>query len=98
MLIRHLAMAYKAFITTSIVLSAAFSLTSAANCNTAQFRKDGDPSGQKISDALRGTNGATTLNSVCNGGFPPGSDTIATFNTGSLIYNITRTDPNKPIE
>lgn len=97
MLTRHLAMAYKTLVTTSIVLSATFSLTSAANCNTAQFRKDGDPSGQKISDALRGTNGAT-LNSVCNGGFPPGSDTIATFNTGSLIYNITRADPNKPIE
>lgn len=73
------------------------SSVSAANCNIGQYRKAGDPSGQQISNALLGTNDAT-LDSVCNGGFPPGSDTIATFNTGSLIYNITRADASQPLQ
>lgn len=62
----------------SVVLSA-----SAANCNTDQPRKAGDPSAQQISDALPGPNDSL-IDSVCKGGFPPGSDTVSTFNTGSL--------------
>ena len=68
---------------------------SAANCNTAQPRREGDPSGDEISAALRGSNDVL-LDTVCNGGFPPGSNTIATFNTGSVIYNSTRADENQP--
>ena len=80
-----------------IAFCSTISQVSSANCNTVQFRKAGDPSGQQISDALLGTDGAT-LTSVCNGGFPPGSSTVSTFNTGSLIYNITRSDPNQPLQ
>lgn len=70
---------------------------SAANCNGAQPRREGDPSGQEISDALRGSNDGL-LDNVCNGGFPPGSNTISTFNTGSVIYNVTRADENQQLQ
>lgn len=69
----------------------------AATCNTNQFRKAGDPSGQQISNSLFGPN-HTTLNMVCNGGFPPGSNTTATFNTGSLTYTITRSNATSPLQ
>ena len=70
--------------------------TLAANCDTAQPRRAGDPSGQAISDALFGSNNIN-LNNVCAGSWPPGSQTTSTFNTGSLIYNVTRADPTQDL-
>ena len=84
-------------ILTAVILYANAFVTKAADCNTAQYRRGGDPSGQDISRALLGNNGAT-LDNVCSGGFPPGSQTTATFNTGSLIYNVTRSDPNQSLQ
>lgn len=89
-------MAFRVILTAVILCANAF-VTNAADCNTAQYRRGGDPSGQDISSALLGDNGAT-LDNVCSGGFPPGSQTTATFNTGSLIYNVTRSDPNQSLQ
>ncbi|KAF2451006.1 hypothetical protein P171DRAFT_439546 [Karstenula rhodostoma CBS 690.94] len=69
----------------------------AADCNLAQPRRSGDPPGADIASDLRGQDNAL-LQSVCNGGFPPGSDTISTWNTGSQIYNATRTDNSQPLQ
>lgn len=81
---------------TLLVVSVSY-VVAQTKCNQQQYRSAGDPSGQQISDALLGTNDAT-LNSVCSDGWPPGSQTTNTFNTGSLIYNVTRTDPNQPLK
>ncbi|KAI9754818.1 MAG: ribosomal protein S5, partial [Chaenotheca gracillima] len=72
---------------------------SSADCNTDQTRQKGDPSAKQIRDAIfTDTNGNDLLDSVCAGEFPPGSDHISTFNSGSIIYNITRDDANTPID
>lgn len=81
----------------STALSALLHLTSAADCDTDQPRKPGDPSGQDITNVLRGSDGEQIIY-VCDGGFPPGNPSISTFNVGSLVYNITRTDPSKPLQ
>lgn len=69
----------------------------AADCNLDQPRSSSDPSGAVIAADLRGQE-KEILQNVCNGGFPPGSDTISTWNTGSQIYNLTRSDPNQPLQ
>ena len=68
----------------------------AADCNLDQPRSSSDPSGAIIAADLRGQENSI-LQNVCNGGFPPGSDTISTWNTGSQIYNLTRSDPSQPL-
>ena len=75
---------------------AAFSeVANAADCLQDQPRNVGDPSGQEISDALTNQD---QVHSICTSGFPPGSDTISTFNHGEMIYNITRDDPSQPLD
>lgn len=70
-----------------------------ANCNKGQPRKAGDPSGQQISDALlKASNGDNILDTVCGGQFPPTNFHISTWNTASMIYNITRDDDSKPYD
>lgn len=81
---------------TLLVVSISY-VSAQTNCNQQQYRRAGDPSGQQISDALLGANDAT-LNSVCSGRWSPGSQTTNTFNTGSLVYNVTRTNPNQPLK
>lgn len=88
------------YITRSHFLSIAtllFTSARAADCNLAQPRRSGDPSGADIASDLRGQDN-TLLQRVCNGGFPPGSDTISTWNTGSQIYNVTRIDSSQPLQ
>lgn len=94
-MISSLSFALSFSILTPLIFSLPVSV-SAANCNGAQFRRAGDPSGQEISDALLGPHDST-LESVCNGGFPRGSKTISIFNTGTLIYNVTRLDGDQPL-
>jgi hypothetical protein len=63
----------------------------AADCNLQEARSPSDPPGATISDEIRENN---SLNNICSDGFPPGSDT----NTGTIIFNITRTDANQPLQ
>jgi hypothetical protein len=79
------------------VAALTFSSAQAADCNLAQPRRAGDPSGTAVASDLRGRDNKL-LQNVCNGGFPPGSDTISTWNTGSQIYNVTRFDSSQPLQ
>jgi hypothetical protein len=67
----------------------------AADCNLQEARSTSDPPGATISEEIRDNN---SLSNICSDGFPPGSDTIATFNTGTIIFNITRMDANQPLQ
>jgi hypothetical protein len=79
------------------VATLVFSSAQAADCNLAQPRRAGDPSGTAVASDLRGQDNKL-LQNVCNGGFPPGSDTISTWNTGSQVYNVTRFDSSQPLQ
>ncbi|KAK7178556.1 hypothetical protein DPSP01_014028 [Paraphaeosphaeria sporulosa] len=90
-------MAYITLFSSLLPATLFFSPAQAADCNLAQPRQLGDPSGAAIASDLRGQDNAL-LQSVCNGGFPPGSDIISTWNTGSQIYNVTRFDSSQPLQ
>ena len=61
-----------------------------AICDVSQPRQSQIPTGEDLVQALNVKNSDNT----CNGVFPPGSSTIATYNHWSMIYNITRSDSN----
>ncbi|KAK6424116.1 hypothetical protein LTR95_016439 [Oleoguttula sp. CCFEE 5521] len=65
----------------------------AADCT--QQRRDGDPSGPDISTELKGSG---NIHSICNSGFPPGSDLVGTFNLGTIVFKITRSDASQPLQ
>ncbi|KAK6416407.1 hypothetical protein LTR95_017455, partial [Oleoguttula sp. CCFEE 5521] len=65
----------------------------AADCT--QQRRDGDPSGSDIATELKGSG---NIHSMCNSGFPPGSDLVGTFNLASIIFKITRNDASQPLQ
>lgn len=77
------------------LLSSFIAITQAADCDQNQQRQAGDPSGKDIDTALTKDNQLAT---VCSGEFPPGNDRIATYNHWSMIYNVTRTDPNQGLQ
>lgn len=61
----------------------------AATCSQQRNSND-DPSGQTVASAL-----FYGIQNVCNNGnpqFPPDSSTISTWNTGSIVWNISRSD------
>ena len=75
------------------VLAAVFAvsagLTTAANCDKSQGRQDDLPSGQTIANALTKLN---SLDTICSNDWPPKADKIKTYNEGSMIFNVTRSD------
>ncbi|KAL9579974.1 MAG: hypothetical protein Q9212_004775, partial [Teloschistes hypoglaucus] len=65
-------------------------LSSAADCNTAQQRQSGDPSGVQIAHALQKND---ALDSVCSNSWSSSSRS-KTYNEGNIIYNVTRSNTN----
>nr|OQO29288.1 hypothetical protein B0A51_04082 [Rachicladosporium sp. CCFEE 5018] len=70
-----------------------YSATRAADCT--QQRREGDPSGSDIAKELKASG---NVHSICNSGFPPGSDLVASFNLGSMVFRITRSDTSQPLQ
>ena len=78
-----------------LMLLAMVGYGSTADCDLNQLRRAGDPSGQQIASALTVNN---QLPFVCGDNFPPGSTLIATFNHGSMVFNVTRGSAQSPLE
>ncbi|KAI4246273.1 MAG: hypothetical protein LQ352_006416, partial [Teloschistes flavicans] len=70
------------------ILLCSVELSSTADCNTAQQRQSGDPSGVQIANALQKN---TALDSVCSNSWS-GSSKTKTYNEGEIIYNVTRSN------
>lgn len=89
-------MAFSLFYLVTVLVAINAPLQSwAADCDSKQTRSDSDPSGTAIGQVIRAND---LLTNICSKGFPPGSNTIATFNTGTITFNITRADPSKAIQ
>lgn len=84
-------------ISIATLLSPSLLLVQAADCDTNQPRKAGDPAGTTIAKFLSDVVDSPTSN-LCAGGFPPGNNNIATFSANLMVFNVTREDSSKPLE
>ncbi|KAL5427176.1 hypothetical protein PMIN04_001451 [Paraphaeosphaeria minitans] len=75
------------------VFAQLISLATAADCS--QQRKEGDPSGVQIADALTKNN---ALSNICSGNFSPQSETDNTWNYWYINYIVHRDDGTQALQ